>query len=314
MHSPRLLRLILVTLLIVCISACNFRPQVIKELFSTSTPTFTVTPPPTATPTPTATATPTPLPAVNLTPCAFARYCPGVANITDFIGGDANSGQVYHVEIPYNVPVGFHTGWTAKDEATLAENLKHLRFILEIDGNDYYDERFTAQDLAYFPDDPYTGYPSVFTGITTDGWKVGEPHTVEIGFEFDADVFDGWDTYPGGTRYTYFYDVNPVLELLATATPNIQPTAVSTPRPTRVPPTAAPACDRSGTISIKNDTGASVTIYMKGPANFTFFVAAGNQTLSICPGTYSYTGYGCGGVSRTGEVNDGEEIEFACDN
>ncbi len=85
------------------------------------------------------------------------------------------------------------------------------------------------------------------------------------------------------------------------------------PLPTVILQTAAPACDRSGTISIKNDTGGQVTIYLKGTASFTFYVTAGNQTLSVCPGSYSYTAYGCGGASRTGNVSDGDEIEFWCE-
>lgn len=81
-----------------------------------------------------------------------------------------------------------------------------------------------------------------------------------------------------------------------------------------IPPTAVlPACERSGTINIKNDTGGQVTLYLTGTASFTFYIAAGNQTLSVCPGSYSYTAYGCGGASRTGSVANGEEIEFWCE-
>ncbi len=90
-------------------------------------------------------------------------------------------------------------------------------------------------------------------------------------------------------------------------------TPAALPMPTIPAPTAAPACERSGTVSIKNDTGGTVTIHMTGTASFTFSVAAGNQTLSVCPGSYSYTAYGCGGASRTGTVNDGDEIEFWCE-
>jgi hypothetical protein len=253
------------------------------------------------------------MPAVDLSPCAYARYCPEVTSIIDYIEGDINSGEASTVDVPFDRPLGFHTGWTVRDDAALAENMKHIHFILEIDGRDYYDERFTAQDLAYSADDPNTGYPSVFTGITTTGWKVGEPHTIEIGFEFDAEISDGWDTYPAGTRYSYTYIVNPVVKLPDTPTPTTPPTNTPPPRPTPIPFTATPACELSGRISIKNDTGGQVTIYMNGPASFTFFVAAGNQMLSVCPGSYSYTAYGCGGASRTGNVSDGDEIEFWCE-
>jgi hypothetical protein len=90
-------------------------------------------------------------------------------------------------------------------------------------------------------------------------------------------------------------------------------TPAALPMPAVPQPTAAPACERSGTVSIKNDTGGTVTVYMTGTASFTFNVAAGNQTISVCPGSYKYTAYGCGGASRTGTVNDGDEIEFWCE-
>ena len=38
--------------------------------------------------------------------------------------------------------------------------------------------------------------------------------------------------------------------------------------PTSAPATAAPACDASGTISIINDTGGQVTLYLTGPAKY----------------------------------------------
>lgn len=87
--------------------------------------------------------------------------------------------------------------------------------------------------------------------------------------------------------------------------------------PPMIYPTAAPAeptrsCDRSGTIRIINDTGGLVTLYLTGPAKFTFRINTGSQDISVCPGTYSYTGYGCGGASRNGTASPGDEITFFC--
>ena len=64
---------------------------------------------------------------------------------------------------------------------------------------------------------------------------------------------------------------------------------------------------------MKNDTGGQVTLYLTGPAAFTFYLATGNQDISICPGSYSYTAYGCGGASRNGTIRDGEELKFWCE-
>ncbi len=89
-------------------------------------------------------------------------------------------------------------------------------------------------------------------------------------------------------------------------TPPAVPTAsVPTEQPT-------PSCDRSGTIRIINDTGGRVTLYLSGPARFTYYINAGSQDISVCPGTYSYTGYGCGGASKNGTASPGDEITFFC--
>jgi hypothetical protein len=82
--------------------------------------------------------------------------------------------------------------------------------------------------------------------------------------------------------------------------------------PTAPPAEPTPSCDRSETISIINDTGGVVTLYLTGPAKFTFRINTGNQTISVCPGTYSYTGYGCGGASKNGTASPGDEITFFC--
>lgn len=309
MTRSKTIRFLLLAFSVLILLSCNFRPDALKGLFASATPTPTDTPTATVTPsvTPTSTATPTPLPAINLTPCAYLRYCPEASSIASFIDEELPDGEEYYVEIPPETDTYFSIGWVAKDEAALAENIKHIHFFFEIDGQSYYDERFTAQDVAYTVDNPDPGYPSIFTGIITSGWKIGEPHQIRIGYEFDAEIFDGWDTYPAGTRYEYTYLVMPVI------LPTVTPTPSPMPIPTAVPYTPTPACDRSASIKIINDTGAQLTIYMKGPASFTFYVASGEQMISVCPGTYSYTAYGCGGASRTGSASDGDEIEFWCE-
>ena len=82
--------------------------------------------------------------------------------------------------------------------------------------------------------------------------------------------------------------------------------------PTAAPAQPTPSCDRSGIIRIINDTGGLVTLYLTGPAKFTFRINAGTQEISVCPGTYSYTGYGCGGASKNGTASPGDEITFFC--
>jgi hypothetical protein len=122
----------------------------------------------------------------------------------------------------------------------------------------------------------------------------------------------------------YFYVENPqspgsgcwVKGSLVTIIGTVAILPVFTPPP-MIYPTAAPAqptvaCDLGGSISIINDTGGIVTLYLSGPAKFTFRVGTGTQSVSVCPGTYSYTAYGCGGASKSGTASPGDEIEFWC--
>lgn len=99
------------------------------------------------------------------------------------------------------------------------------------------------------------------------------------------------------------------VSILPVFTPMAPPPVVY---PTNPPAEPTAACDASETISIINDTGGVVTLYLTGPAKFTFRIGTGSQTISVCPGSYSYTGYGCGGASKNGTVSPGEEITFYC--
>lgn len=139
---------------------------------------------------------------------------------------------------------------------------------------------------------------------------------------------------PAGTEVTvlgrnagsdYFFVENPqaagsgcwVKGSLVTVFGSIEILAFITPPP-MIYPTAVPAqptvsCDLSGSISIINNTGGIITLYLSGPAKFTFRVGTGNQSVKVCPGSYSYTAYGCGGASKNGTASPGDEIEFWCE-
>ena len=82
--------------------------------------------------------------------------------------------------------------------------------------------------------------------------------------------------------------------------------------PVPTPVTQASSCDLSSSIDITNDTGGTVTLYLSGPANYSFTLGTGDNTVSVCPGTYSYTAYGCAGASETGAMSAGESHRFFC--
>jgi hypothetical protein len=84
------------------------------------------------------------------------------------------------------------------------------------------------------------------------------------------------------------------------------------PPATQIPATAAPSCSLDGVLSIQNDTGGTVTLYLSGPASFTFYLGTGATDVNICTGDYSYTAYGCGGATDSGAMSTGESHTFSC--
>ena len=178
---------------------------------------------------------------------------------------------------------------------------------------------FLGTPMKYtIENDPFE-YFSIWEGVVLSGWQIGQPHRVRIGFTTTKQITDGVNVVSRRHVVEYIYVINPVFS--PTDTPTPEPTATLTPRPTNtykpkptsIPVTPTPACSASGSISIINDTGGQVTLYLTGPAKYTFYIPNGSQTLSVCPGTYSYTGYGCGGASKNGTVaTDTEEITFYC--
>jgi hypothetical protein len=310
MKNRSMIALLAAVVLLIAISGCSAIPQAVRNLFASATPTATNTPTATPTSTNTPTATATPLPAVSLEPCPYIRYCPDARGVWEFFNEDTLTDPVTVVEVPYDEPISFNLGWITAMYEQLDQNKQHMHWVLEIDGQDYYREDFTAEDLAY-QDDGST-WPSIYTGVITRGWVIGEPHTVRIGLSFDEAINDGWDDYPAGYEVVNEYIVNPIF--IPTSTPTLTPSPTYTPKPipTMVPYTPTPSCKLDGKIDIKNDTGGQVTLYLKGPASFTFYISSGNQTLSVCKGTYSYTAYGCGGASTTGSITTNGELKFWC--
>jgi hypothetical protein len=94
------------------------------------------------------------------------------------------------------------------------------------------------------------------------------------------------------------------------------PTRTSTRIPTKpyVPPTATPCSGETVSISIKNDTGGQVTLYLTGPCAYTFYLNVGDSTIYVIPGNYSYTAYGCGGATLSGSksLSYGDEWTWFC--
>jgi hypothetical protein len=75
------------------------------------------------------------------------------------------------------------------------------------------------------------------------------------------------------------------------------------PTPTAKPyvqPTFAACEGETVQVSILNNTRGAVSLTLRGPCSYTFYVVAGSSSITVLPGSYSYTAYGCGGAALSG--------------
>ena len=210
-------------------------------------------------------------------------------------------GSHYIIEFSYDQPIRFMTGWIASDQAVLEYNLAHINWIITIYGQYYFREDWLHSGEVPEEIDPSIGRLGAWFGVVMSDWEIGKSYEVQIGYLVDEEVFNGWDIYPANESYVVKYLLRPQ----ATTAPNNTPGPI-----TNTPP---PTCNTNGTILIKNNTGGWISIYLTGPAKFNFDLTAGNTTINVCPGQYSFTAYGCGGATRSGSVTaDSEELTFTC--
>jgi hypothetical protein len=96
------------------------------------------------------------------------------------------------------------------------------------------------------------------------------------------------------------------------------PTKASLVTPVVTPGPAKPVvnCQINSNILISNRSGSSITLYLSGPASFSFVLGLDNNSVNVCAGTYNFTVNGtCNGVptSGSGKISDGDNIYFSCD-
>jgi len=292
---------------------CSVIPQGIKNIFASKTPTPTNTP--TSTPTPTATATPTktPMPPVLLYDCVFIDWCPEAIPVDVLSEAEDETAGRNLIEFSYDQPIQFIVGWMARDESLLQDKLEHINWIFTIDGQRYFREDWLEPGEAPDEFNVSVARPGMWFGVVMGNWEIGESHEVNIGYILDAEVYNGWETFPANTSYLARYLLQP--KALPTATPTATATRTRVPITNTPKPPPPPACEANASILIENNTGGWISIYLTGPAKFNFDLPAGNQTINVCPGQYSYTAYGCGGSSKNGSINanSSEGIELWCE-
>ena len=282
------------------------------QLFASPTPTATNTSTQTQTPTSTSTptATPIPPPPFTIEPCVFEEDCPQANLITNYLDSKLEYNTRTRIAFPFDDKIRLNKAWCTKDETFLEDNLEHITYIFEIDGISYLDYA-TITPGIWWEDDSAEAIPCTFIGALLSDFQIDQNHLVRIGFSFDSEVNDGWESFAPFTS-VFLMDLAP--SFIPTPTNTETPTPTNTPRPLPTIPyyTATPACDIDSSIDISNTTGGQVTLYLKGPGAFTFYINPGDSSLPVCSGTYSYTAYGCGGASDTGTMSGGESHEFYC--
>lgn len=293
----------------------------------TSTAANTPEPKSTATASRTPAPTATPLPPVGVVGCLGDQDCGTTArSIRTFLDRAPQGGASYNLSIPASTKLRFTQGWCAVDDWTLGNTLVNYEFVFKVDGVSYLDQLKRGPDTITDSKDSSVTYPCMAVGGFLHGWKVGETHTVVIGGRvINASIWDGWDVYPvGETVTTYVITlINATEAPLATATKPSTPTRTVTRTPTRTntplplptnPPAPTippePQCGEKGSIVLDNQTKGTVTIYLKGPAQYTYLVPLGRNTYTVCGGAYTFTAYGCGGAALSGTIGTSSDSYF----
>jgi hypothetical protein len=206
-HNPGYLTRLIGFVLIILLPGCSLPGRGIE--------TSTVTTEPLSSETPYAN---TPQPPLSITVCPVESECPPVVLLDDMIGRMVEAGT-YDVSIPFDKPVRVRVMWWAASPTALVDNLVHIHWVFEIDGQNYFSPDMIVQYLAPYDEEKKTQADSISLTATLDGWKVNEPHTIRIGYYFDEAVNDGWQDNPAGFSQIYIYNVTPSLPETPTAAP-----------------------------------------------------------------------------------------------
>ena len=279
---------------------CSIIPKSLEKMkeinpFSEPTMTSTLTPLPTSTATLAPTATQKPF--LTMKPCTDKIECDGAEMISNFAAPDEDFEGDIEVEIPYDQSVFVFSAWYAMDEDYLAENMKHINWFLTIDGEDYFEQDWPKSDTL---SDSSGEYPGTTLGVALSGWRINEPHTVEIGFTVDDEIFDGWETFDAGYTASTTWVVTPVKEVKATATfvpldqitpeASITPTKkpVSTSAPAKPTATQAQNLVYDMTLKVENKCPEQHIVIFSGPTRLKYTVGPG-QTVEYQAPQGSYT-------------------------
>ena len=180
----------------------------------------TASPEPVSASTYTPTATSAPAPPITVTACHTGGVCADSGWLDDLLPEPAVSGGIYAVSIPLDQAERFLIGWDAVDEATLQQNLTHIQWIVEINGQNYYHPQWLTPGTAMDYDDPGIENPAVWLDISLGGWQYHQPYSVAIGYKLLQTVNDGKKDHPAGEQILYTFNITTTGEPTATPHPN----------------------------------------------------------------------------------------------
>jgi hypothetical protein len=268
-----------------------------------------------------------------LTACPALQDCPDAVQLESYASSAFTPGDQIYVNIQFNQPVRINLEWIAVDETVLEENMQHVKFFIKVDHVEYSVQDMLKKGEGKDSNGNLNYHTGMRMGVVLRNWVIGIPHTIEYGMVIDEKINNGFQDYePQTIQYSILVmplnlptdtptatctftptatsTLTPTATSTSTATP--RPTLAFTPRPTLPPWTPTPSCEVNASIEITNDTGGQLTLYLNGPAKYTFYLGGGDTSLSVCSGSYNYTAYGCGGASDTGVINSGESHRFYC--
>lgn len=144
---------------------------------------------------------------LKITACLYNSDCPDAIDLDDML--NAQQKNSYEVKLPYNSQVKLSNGWVAIDQETLQENLSQIKWILEVNGVDYYKPEFLVDGTVNTIQETSVENYGTWLGVTIKGFAQDEPVTMVVGYTFTKSINDGWEDFPAGYTSTITYNFIP---------------------------------------------------------------------------------------------------------
>lgn len=127
------------------------------------------------------------------------RY-PGLQDLaTNWQNPTGPSSNTYDITVSTNQPVLLASGWCTTTKAILDQNLQHIQYLVEVDGQSLDTSKLYQSSLSSVGQSCKD-----FVGLIR-AWPIGK-HTIKITMRLDAKINDGWNDFAAGD-YTEIYNI-----------------------------------------------------------------------------------------------------------